>query len=349
MILAGTYYPPDSSRAVVVSLTLEDNRTLTLNGEGMSRVESLHECLLSEPLGRMVRHFMLPDGARVEVEDLEALASWEHEYGRRTGLHLVHLLESRWRWVASAAVFLLLFMMVGYIWGLPLVARHLAFKLPPKVGQAASEQTVALFTKLLSFKESEVPEKRRALITAEFQRMAAAMHPKSPWNYRLKFFKASLPNAFALPDGLVCITDELVEKAKDDKEIYGVLAHEIMHVREQHGMRSVLQNSAVFLIWTLMTGDVSTLAGMGSALPAALAQAGYSRGFEQEADIGAADYMIRRSWGVKPLCDILDRIDPEHMHLGGAEEAISSHPLTKKRIAFLQGREAAAKASTGAP
>lgn len=349
MTLAGTYYPPDSSRAVVVSLTLDDNRTLTLSGEGVARVDALRECQLSEPLGRMVRHFMLPDGARVEVEDLDALAVWEREHGRRTGLHLVHLLESRWRWVATAAVFLLLFMLAGYIWGLPLAARHLAFKMPPQVGQVASEQTVALITRMLSFEDSEIPEKRRAAITQEFQKMAAAMHPSSPWQYRLKFFKASLPNAFALPDGLVCITDELVKEAGDDKEIYGVLAHEIMHVREQHGMRSVLQNSAVFLIWTLMTGDVSTLAGMGSALPAALAQAGYSRGFEQEADIGAADYMISRGWGVKPLCDILDRIDPEHMHLGGAEEAISTHPLTKKRIAFLQEREAASKAAAAGP
>ncbi len=76
------------------------------------------------------------------------------------------------------------------------------------------------------------------------------------------------------------MTDELVEMAGNDPEILGVLAHEIVHVREQHGMRSVLQGSAVFLIWTLMTGDVSTVAGMGSALPAMLAENGYSRGFE---------------------------------------------------------------------
>lgn len=349
MTLAGTYYPPGASRATVVSLTLDENRALTLEGEGVSRTDSLLECTLSEPLGRMARHFMLPDGARVDVEDLDALTAWERQHGRRGGLHLVHLLESRWRWVASAASFLLLFMLAGYIWGLPLAARHLAFKLPPKVGQVASEQTMALITRMLSFEDSEIPEKRRVAITAEFQKMAAVMHPDSPWKYRLKFFKASLPNAFALPDGLVCITDELIKEAGDDKEIYGVLAHEIVHVREQHGMRSVLQNSAVFLIWTLMTGDVSALAGMGSALPAALAQAGYSRGFEQEADIGAADYMISRGWGVKPLCDILDRIDPEHMHLGGAEEAISTHPLTKKRIAFLQEREAASNAAANGP
>ena len=100
----------------------------------------------------------------------------------------------------------------------------------------------------------------------------------------------------------------------------------------------------ILLDWMLPGESGVMLARSGSALPAALAQAGYSRGFEQEADRGAADYMISRGWGVKPLCDILERIDPEHAHFGGAEEAISTHPLTKKRIAYLQEHEAAAKA-----
>jgi Zn-dependent protease with chaperone function len=132
------------------------------------------------------------------------------------------------------------------------------------------------------------------------------------------------------------MTDPLVKKAKADEEIYGVLAHEIVHVREQHGMRSVLQNSAVFLLWTLMTGDVSTIAGMGSALPAMMAQSGYSRGFETEADEGAADYMIQAGWGTKPLADLLQRIDPEQSHLGETGEWIATHPLTEKRVQRLQ-------------
>ncbi len=342
MLLAGTYYPPGSSRAIEVALRLGDT-ALQVSGEGVQRVERLDDCPLSEPLGRMARHFTLPDGARIEVVDLDELAAWEKQQRRNSGLHWVHVLESRWRWVAAAVLVLLAGMAVLYLWALPAAARQIALRLPPEVSRLATEQAMQAFETLFDFEASELPEARRAAISAQFARMAAAMDPDSGRDYRLKFFHAPFPNAFALPDGLVCVTDELVEQAEHDHEIFGVLAHEIVHVREQHGLRNVLQNSAVFLIWTLMTGDVSTVAGMGSALPALLAQSGYSRGFEREADLGAADYLIAQGWGVAPLSNLLQRIDPEGFDLGKTGEAFSTHPLTAERIQALEAREAAAK------
>jgi len=341
MLLAGTYYPPGSSQAIEVALHLEAD-VLRLSGEGVELVEPLEACVLSEPLGRMARHFTLSDGARIEITDLEALAEWETQQRRSSGLQWVHALESRWRWVAVSVLFLIALMAVLYLWALPAGARQLALKLPPEVGRVATEQAMQAFETLFDFEPSELPEARRDAIAAQFALMAAAMDPGNQRDYRLKFFHAPMPNAFALPDGLVCITDALVEKAEHDREIFGVLAHEIVHVREQHGLRNVLQNSAVFLIWTLMTGDISTVAGMGSALPAMLAQTGYSRGFEREADQGAADYLIEQGWGVQPLSDLLRRIDPEGFDLGKTGEAFSTHPLTADRIKALEDRASAA-------
>ncbi len=349
MTLSGTYYAATSSQALEVSVRLETDGTLHIESPEFNRMEQVRACPLSDPLGRMARHFTLPDGARLEITDVAALAKWEHSRGHRSGMHLVHGLESRWRWVGAAALFLLAFMAVGYIWGLPVAAKHIAMRLPPKIGAVATDQARTIFTRLFDFKASKLPVERRQKIEQQFKSMAAVMEPGNQRNYRLEFFAAPFPNAFALPDGLVCITDELIEEAKDDKEVYGVLAHEIVHVREQHGLRSVLQNSAVFLIWTLMTGDISTVAGMGSALPAMLAESGYSRGFEQEADLGAAEYMIKVGWGTKPLADILQRIDPEHSHLGDAGEALSSHPLTEKRVQVLADYEKAHPVPAPAP
>ncbi len=347
--LSGTYYAASSSHALEVSVRLEADGTLHIESPEFNRVEQVRTCPLSDPLGRMARHFTLPDGARLEITDVAALATWEQRCGKRTGMHFVHGLESRWRWVGAAVLFLLAFMAVGYIWGLPFAAKRIAMRLPPKIGAVATDQARAIFTRLFDFEPSKLSAERRQKIEQQFQTMAAVMEPGNQRNYRLEFFAAPFPNAFALPDGLVCITDELIEKTKDDKEIYGVLAHEIVHVREQHGLRSVLQNSAVFLIWTLMTGDISTVAGLGSALPAMLAESGYSRGFEEEADLGAAAYMIQAGWGTKPLADILQRIDPEHAHLGDAGEALSSHPLTEKRVQVLADYEKAHPALVPTP
>jgi Zn-dependent protease with chaperone function len=348
--LTGTYYEATSSRAQEVIIHLAPDDTLRLEAAGFQRQEALSECPLSEPLGSMARHFTLPDGARIEITDIAMLAQWEKQQSRSSGMHFVHGLESRWLWVGASACFLLAFMAALYIWGLPIAAKQIAFKIPPKINEIATDQARSAFTHLLSFEASKLPAEKRDRLSAQFLKMATAIDPKHRRRrYRLEFFAAPMPNAFALPDGLVCITDELIEKAKDDKEIYGVLAHEIIHVREQHGMRSVLQNSAVFLIWTLMTGDVSTVAGMGSALPAMLAQSGYSRGFETEADQGAADYMIKVGWGTQPLADLLQRIDPELSQLGDAGEMIATHPLTEKRVQLLKAYGEQAKARLEPP
>lgn len=331
-----TLYQPDSSKALDVRLDLMDNGDVQIQGAGSSRLVPSSEFRLSDPIGRMARHFQLADGGRLDVQDVTQLAAWESACGRKTGMHFVHLIESRWRWVAAAVLFMAAFTAAGYIWGIPMAARSIAFRLPPKVAELATREAMRVYDQFLDHEPSKLPQEKRDQIDAEFQRIAKSMHHGTDRNYRLRFLSAPMPNAFALPDGLVCMTDKLVEIAHDDREIYGVLAHEIAHVREQHGLRLVLQNSAVFLIWAMMTGDISTVAGMGSALPAILAQSGYSRVFEREADEVASEYMIERGWGVDPLCNLLKRIDPELMDFGEAGEAISSHPLTAKRIDFMQ-------------
>ena len=344
MTLPATYYEATSSCAIPVVVHLDEGAELRIESALVNRIEQLKDCPLSEPLGRMARFFSLPDGAKIEITEIGPLAEWEKQRGRGSAMHLVHYIESHWRWVAAAVVFMLVFTAALYLWGLPFAAKRIALRLPPRIGEIATEQAMEIIPRLLSFEPSKLSEKRQGELTAGFQKMVAAMDSGSRYKYRLTFYKAPMANAFALPDGLVCITDKLVKKAKNDNEIYGVLSHEIVHVREQHGMRGLLQNSTVFLIWTLMTGDVSTIAGMGSALPAMLAEKGYSRGFEQEADLGGADYMIQAGWGIQPLCDMLLRIDPERPSLGDAEEALASHPLTRKRVQTLQDYEKAKKA-----
>ena len=47
------------------------------------------------------------------------------------------------------------------------------------------------------------------------------------------------------------MTDGLVHLSKDDRELLGVLAHEAGHIARRHGVRHLLQSSAVtaFIAW----------------------------------------------------------------------------------------------------
>jgi hypothetical protein len=341
MKLQGTAYTGASARSVPVVAEL-DSDTLRLYLEDGVEEHSMALCLLSEPMGLTVRTLTLPDGKRIEFQDpeaLRALSAWETATGKSSLYGRVHWLEQRWAAVLAAGCLLLAALGLGYFKGVPVLADRIARKLPDSVSVTVTDQALGILTKILRLKDSTLPAERRGVLETQFRSMAAEMDPGSGRNYRLVFRSTPIPNAVALPDGLVLVTDKLVELAKDDREIYGVLAHEIVHVRERHGLRSVLQNSAVFFVWTLLSGDIATVAGMGAAVPTALAESRYSRGFEQEADLGAAEYMVRAGWGTAPLRNILSRIDPEDRHMGGVEEIFSSHPMTEKRAQFFENFE----------
>jgi len=139
-----------------------------------------------------------------------------------------------------------------------------------------------------------------------------------------------------------------VTLAANDDEIYGVLAHELGHVHYHHGMRMLLQGSAVALLLTAWVGDVSTLL---ATLPAGLLQAHYSRDFEAQADDYAAATLLANGIPPSRLADLLQRLvaqrdsgnkdrgkDKDGNKDGDGEmrSYLSSHPATSERILRLR-------------
>lgn len=54
-----------------------------------------------------------------------------------------------------------------------------------------------------------------------------------PFEYTA-FVVSGYPNAFALPGGVVCITDSLIELLENEAELVGILGHEIGHIEKGH-------------------------------------------------------------------------------------------------------------------
>lgn len=119
---------------------------------------------------------------------------------------------------------------------------------------------------------------------------------------RLHYFPA---NAFALPSGLVVVSDSLATMLNDD-ELAAVFAHEIGHVVHRHGMRSALGSSGLLLLVTLLGGDISGIVASGGAVLLSLK---YSRDYEREADCVAYDYLRRRNMPASLVEDALGKMD----------------------------------------
>jgi Zn-dependent protease with chaperone function len=160
---------------------------------------------------------------------------------------------------------------------------------------------------------------------------------RSPVNYCLEFRKSGQvgANAFALPSGLIVMTDELVGLAENDRELIGVMAHEVAHVENRHGLRVLFQNAGTFLLVSALVGDVSSITAAGKNLPTLLIESGYSRRFEKEADRAAGTYLIRMGWGTVSLQNILARL-AKTAPIHPAFALFSTHPDLEERIGYLK-------------
>jgi Zn-dependent protease with chaperone function len=244
----------------------------------------------------------------------------------------IHLLESKWRYVLSAALIVVLFTWSMITFGIPGLAYYVAFKLPVSFDEKLSEGTLALLDERI-LEPSCLADDDQHRIEEKFDQIVERSNDAH--NYQLLFRRGLGPNAFALPSGEIVITDELIELAENDEEILAVLTHEIGHVVYKHGLRNALQASAVALLITTITGDIGAASGLAATLPVVLLQTNYSRKFEHEADDYAFNYMRANHIDTKYFALILQKITgdiQQEAHEGNVFDYLSTHPMTTDRI-----------------
>lgn len=358
------YHDGLSSRARFVTLRFVPGGPLCIEGEDVERREVPRaDVRVESRLGRAPRFVRLPGAARCEVTDHEALDAALRGWGRgrrdERAAEWLHRVERSWRLVLAATVVLVGIGWATFAWGVPWAAKHAAFMLPASVTNRLGDETMAAFDKVI-FEPTELADERRAELREKFAAfLAAAGEPAHRVEFRAS--PRTGPNAFALPSGVIVLTDELVALAERDEQLIAVVAHEAGHVRHRHILRGVLQNAAVAVVTTLVTGDVSTTAAAAGAAPAFLLQSRFSRDFEREADAEAVASLRRAGVDPEHLAVMLERLEAHHRpkagaaedketesdagagkkDAGGALDYIVSHPPTRERLeAIRQAPEA---------
>jgi len=299
---------------------------------------------VSSRLGNTPRYINMPGGWKFETRDNDAIDAMLRRHKLHGWQLLVHRLESRWHYVLASVLFVVVFVWTMLQYGLPAASRGIAFSLPPEVTASVSKQTLSYLDEHF-FGTSKLPDKTRERLQARFAAMTVPLH--APYRFELQFRHGGEmlgANAFALPSGTVVMTDELVELADSDNELVAVLAHELGHVLNRHGLRQILQHSALTLFLAYATGDVSSVV---VALPVMLVQLGYSRDFEREADDYAYDYLVANQIDTAGFATILTRIENSQETQrkkmesdgDGAEifEYLSTHPETSQRVKRFNG------------
>ncbi len=335
---AGTYYDGRTSVRRPVAVSVEGDELRIRGADQVSVVCPLNDVRVVPQPGAIRGTIRLPDGGMVETADRHGVGALLRLQNRGGFFTFVHRLENSLKYMAIAVLVTAVVMAVAVRFGIPALAKEAAFAIPPAMESAMGRQTLNTLDGVL-LKPTRLPASRQKALQELFRRMTRQLPYGGKYRLALRWSDALGANAFALPSGIIVVTDQLVDLARNDNELAGVLAHEMAHERNRHALRQLLQNSSIALIIATLSGDITSITTLGATLPTALIDAKFSREFETEADDGAVAYLKKAGIPVRSYAEFLGRLEAEHVATDGGTGTsppgagyLASHPDTRERI-----------------
>ena len=147
-------------------------------------------------------------------------------------------------------------------------------------------------------------------------------------------------NAFALPGGPMFLHRGMIEAARTDGEVAGVMAHELAHVVLRHGTAQAtkaqpFQIGAIAgqILGAIIGGREGQVVAQGSEIVAGTWFMKYGREYERQADILGAQIMARAGYDPRHMANMFRTIAQQGG--GRGPEWMSSHPDPGNRYAAI--------------
>ena len=242
------------------------------------------------------------------------------------------------RLIASLTVFALFAMPIAAVAQTQIQLHSNKYKVADdvKVGRQAAAEVEKQFP-ILNDREatnyvSRVGERLVGSIPPQFQ------HPE--FNYYFKIVNARDINAFALPGGPMYVNRGMIEAARTEGEMAGVMAHELSHVALRHGTAQA-SKAQKYGTAAGVLGILGQIIGGPAGAAAQIAGQGvgvyflkFSREYETEADILGAQIMARAGYDPRDLANMFKTIEQQSGG-GGGGGFLSDHPSPSNRYARI--------------
>ena len=171
----------------------------------------------------------------------------------------------------------------------------------------------------------------------------ASAHPDANWLFAV--VDTNDVNAFSGPGGYVLLTRGLIRDLKDESELAGVIAHEMSHVLEKHGLKAAKRAGVTAAGADAFSAlaDPNNRTGAFNELTHSVADTvmvkGYDREQEDAADARAVRLVINAGYDPIGYFNFLQRTAREQRGGGGASAAggvMSTHPGARERAAKVR-------------
>ena len=325
-VLQAVYFDGKTSRRHSVSVMVAGGK-LKVIGRDVNEEFDARGVRRSLRIADTPRWLYLPGGGACVTSDNDAV---DHMTRDRRYEAVLHRWESRpaYAVLAIAMVVAALWLLIDRV--LPVAVEQIAARIPVEAEAALGRETLAGMERYF-LQPTQLPASRQARLRAGFDAVVRGGGEATPYRLEFRSSPAIGANAFALPSGIIVMTDELVKLARNDREVIAVLTHELGHIRHRHTMRRLLESSATALIIAGVTGDIASTTSLAAAAPTLLLQTKYSRDHEREADLYALEMMRKSAIDPRHFAAILRRLEGETPRRRGLPTFVSSHPPTEER------------------
>lgn len=205
-----------------------------------------------------------------------------------------------------------------------------------KLGQEAAQQVQKEVPLLNDASVEEyvagIGQRLVSVIPAEYQ------HPEFRYTFRVVNQKEI--NAFALPGGPMFLNRGMIEAARDEGEIAGVMAHEMSHVLLRHGTAQATKAQkyeigavAGQILGAIVGGTAGSIIAQGSNFGISTYFMKFSREYESQADILGVQLMARAGYNPQSMANMFKTLAAQG---GGGPEWLSDHPNPGNREQRIQ-------------
>jgi hypothetical protein len=209
-----------------------------------------------------------------------------------------------------------------------------------KIGQEAAQQA-----------RQELPMLNDPAVDEYVEEIGDRLVDALPGNLRHPEFRYSFDvinqkeiNAFALPGGPMFLNRGMIEAARSEGEVAGVMAHELAHVALRHGTAQAtkaqpFQIGAIAgqILGAIIGGTAGNVISAGSQIGLGTYFLKYGREYERQADLLGAQIMARAGYDPRRMADMFRTIEQQGRSSG--PEWMSSHPNPGNRYEAIN-REA---------
>lgn len=226
-------------------------------------------------------------------------------------------------------------------WVTKYAARQVAVAWEEKIGESSLSQ----------FKAGQdfMPKQQSDPLLEPLLRPLESLAINDKYNYRFSILNEASTNAFALPGGYIVIHSGLILEAESAEELLGVIAHEMAHVNQQHGIRNVIGSAGIYLIASILIGDANGVIATLAAMAPFLINQSYSRKFEKEADLLGHQALVEARIHPRGLASFFEKLKAQEEkmleQLGDSKQLetlqdalgfLSTHPASEDRIEYLR-------------